>query len=85
MARLTAIDDVPVETLPRERTHIKWKWGTFNNCVSFASEVFESTTGIDVDADDIMGIETPRELGEHILELNNYPPKSQCCDGKSSP
>jgi hypothetical protein len=57
-----------------------WTHSGTNNCASFASEVFESTTGIDVDADDIMGFETPRELGEHIMELNRSPPQSQCCD-----
>lgn len=34
-------------------------------CASFASETFYAVTGTDVDADDLFGIETPREIGEH--------------------
>lgn len=44
-------------------------WRYTNNCSSFASEVFYDVTGIDVDADDVLGIETPREICESIHGL----------------
>lgn len=49
------------------------EWGLLHNCSSWASEVFEQVTGIDVDADDerLLGAETPSELGQSIQELNN--------------
>ena len=27
-------------------------------------------TGVDIDADEFLGFETPREIGEHIIEAN---------------
>ena len=47
-----------------------WEWRVTNNCASFVSEVFYDVTGTDVDADDVGGFETPRELGMSIRELN---------------
>lgn len=47
------------------------KWTLTNTCASFASETFEEVTGIDIDADEILGFETPREIGEHIIEANH--------------
>ena len=45
-------------------------WRLTNNCASFASETFEEVTGIDIDADDLFGFETPREVGDSILRAN---------------
>ena len=45
-------------------------WTYTNTCASFASEVFEEVTGIDIDADDTLGFETPREIGESIQQAN---------------
>jgi hypothetical protein len=45
-------------------------WTYTNTCASFASEIFEEVTGIDVDADEFAGLETPREIGESIVEKN---------------
>lgn len=55
-------------------------WGYFDNCASFASDVFEEVTGKDIDADDVAGIDTPREVGESIFEENGNqrtPPPGQ--------
>lgn len=47
-------------------------WCTTDNCSSFASDTFYEVTGVDVDADDegALGVETPREVGDSIKELN---------------
>ena len=45
-------------------------WRHTNNCASFASETFEEVTGVDIDADDWFGFETPREIGDSILRAN---------------
>lgn len=45
-------------------------WRITNNCASFASETFEEVTGVNIDADDWLGIETPREIGDSILSAN---------------
>ncbi len=45
-------------------------WRYTNNCASFASETFEEVTGVDIDADDWLGIETPHEIGDSILQAN---------------
>jgi len=46
-------------------------WTTNYNCASFASETFHSVTGIDIDADEFLGYETPREIGQHIIIANH--------------
>ena len=51
-------------------------WGYTNNCSSFASETFYDVTGVDVDADDWFGIETPRELGSNIMDMNGGVPSN---------
>ena len=33
-------------------------------------ETFEEVTGVDIDADDWFGFETPREIGDSILRAN---------------
>lgn len=52
-----------------------WTWTFTNTCASFASEVFYEVTQIDIDADEFMGFETPREIGESILEANGGNPR----------
>ena len=47
-----------------------WSWVLTCTCASLASEVFCDVTGVDIDADDFLGFETPREVGEHIIEAN---------------
>jgi hypothetical protein len=44
-------------------------WSYTNTCASWASEMVYILVGEDVDSDDNFGFETPRELGESILEL----------------
>ncbi len=44
-------------------------WRYTNTCASWASETTERTTGQDVDADEFLGVETPRELVESIRAL----------------
>jgi hypothetical protein len=49
-------------------------WFYTNNCSSWASELVDEVIGVDVDADDWFGIETPRELGRNILLLEKKDP-----------
>jgi len=57
-------------------------WSYTNTCASWASEIVHILVGEDVDSDDNLGFETPRELGESIRELEEkspttiYSPKS---------
>ncbi|MCH2110460.1 MAG: hypothetical protein MK135_14145 [Polyangiaceae bacterium] len=51
-------------------------WLETNNCSSWASETVEEVVGVDVDADDWMGFETPRELGGNIQSLEAADPSS---------
>lgn len=44
-------------------------WQYTNTCASWASELLNEVTGVDIDADDWGGFETPRELGTHIMKL----------------
>lgn len=44
-------------------------WRYTNNCSSWATELLVQVLGEDVDADDWVGLETPRELGTSILRL----------------
>lgn len=46
------------------------EWTCSNSCASFSSETFYIVTKTDVDADDFLGIETPREISESIVALN---------------
>lgn len=45
-------------------------WEYTNTCAAFASETFFAVTGIDIDADEVLGFETPREVGESIMGAN---------------
>jgi hypothetical protein len=47
-----------------------WHWRYTQNCSSFASDVFRKVTGVDIDADDNLGFETPREIGDSIKDEN---------------
>lgn len=51
-------------------------WRYTNNCSSWASQTVLSIIKEDVDADDLMGLETPRELGRNILILEGSDPTS---------
>ncbi len=51
-------------------------WFYTNNCSSWASKIVNEVVGADVDADDWLGIETPRELGRNILLLEKKYPTS---------
>jgi len=50
------------------------EWTCTNQCATFASETFYDVTGTDVDADDFLGLETPREISESIVALNGGSP-----------
>ncbi len=54
------------------KANVAWRYT--NTCASWASEVVEEVVGEDVDADDWLGFETPRELGKSILELEAKQP-----------
>ena len=49
-------------------THAEWR--ITNNCASWASEGVWQVVGEDVNPDDWLGIETPREVGRSIEVLN---------------
>lgn len=49
-------------------------WRFTNNCSSWASEIVYEVVGEDVDADEYLGFETPRELGDNILDLEKNDP-----------
>jgi len=51
-------------------------WAETNNCSSWASKIVHSVTGNDIDADDWLGFETPRELGRSINILERKKPTS---------
>lgn len=46
-------------------------WRYTNTCASCASETLCKITGVDIDADDVVGVETPKEIGSHILEVSS--------------
>jgi len=52
-------------------------WTYTNTCASWASDVVNEVLFIDIDADDYMGFETPRELGKSIIELEKTNPSSR--------
>ena len=56
------------ESIQQDPAH----WSETHNCSSWASETFFDITETDVDADDewVLGVETPRELGQNITRLN---------------
>lgn len=45
-------------------------WGYTHTCADWASDVVSHVTGEDVDADDWLGFETPREIANSIIDLN---------------
>ena len=74
-ARSTAAASRYYELTPEEYAKLQTKlnenvtWGYTNNCSSWASETASAITGETIDANDYGGIETPRELGGNIREL----------------
>lgn len=63
----------------------KWKkflnkddsWEYSHTCADWASDGIRNTVGEDVNADDILGIETPRELSRSIKKYEKQSPTSQ--------
>lgn len=51
-------------------------WFYTNNCSSWASEIVNEVVEVAIDADDWLGIETPRELGRNILLMEKRDPTS---------
>ena len=51
-------------------------WTMTFTCASFAHDAVYTAVGVDIDADDILGFETPREFGIHIQELEDTDPTS---------
>ena len=51
-------------------------WATTNNCSSWASHALHEVTKKDIDADDWLDFETPRELGKSINKLEGINPTS---------
>jgi len=41
-------------------------WRYTNTCASFASETFETVTGVNINPNDMLGFETPRKITESI-------------------
>ena len=56
------------------KANVAWRYT--NTCASWASEVVYEVVGEDVDSDDYLGFETPRELGRNILLLERTDPTS---------
>lgn len=54
----------------------KATWSYTNTCAAWASDGVKSVVGEDVDADDWLGFETPRELSQSIIELERRLPTS---------
>lgn len=54
------------------QSNVTWRYT--QTCASWASDVVADVIGEDVDADDNLGFETPRELGESILLLESKSP-----------
>jgi len=44
-------------------------WRYTNTCASFASETFEDVTGVNINANDNFGFETPRKITESIINI----------------
>jgi hypothetical protein len=61
-----------------------FQWSCTNNCASFASETFLAVTGTDVDADELLGLETTREVGQSIRALNGGSNQSDDAPSESS-
>lgn len=70
---LTSLQTLKLEQVLKR--NVTWRYT--NTCASWASELIEEIVGVDIDADDWAGFETPRELGEHILELETRSPTSR--------
>ena len=52
------------------------EWFYTNNCSSWASAIVWKVLKVDIDADDFLGIETPREIGKSIQNLEVKEPTS---------
>ena len=54
------------------KSNVGWRYT--NTCASWAAEVVQEIVGEEVDSDDYLGFETPRELGRSILLLERADP-----------
>ncbi|MCP4117529.1 MAG: hypothetical protein GY737_19465 [Desulfobacteraceae bacterium] len=52
-------------------------WSYTHTCAAWASDVVQNVIGEDVDADDYLGFETPRELTQSINKLEKRDPTSR--------
>lgn len=71
--QLTSLQTLKLEQALKR--NVTWRYT--NTCASWANELLEEIVGVDIDADDWGGFETPRELGKHILELEINRPSSR--------
>ncbi len=69
---LTYLQHTQLLTLIKTTEH----WFYTNNCSSWASEIVKRLYKTEVDADDWLGIETPRELSRSIQILEHREPTS---------
>lgn len=69
---LSAAQAARFDTLVKANVH----WFYTHNCSSWASDMVAAIVREDVDADDWMGFETPRELGRNIQRLEARNPTS---------
>lgn len=69
---LSAAQDARFKSLIDANVH----WFYTHNCSSWASDMVRAIVREDVDADDWLGFETPRELGRNILRLEARQPTS---------
>lgn len=63
-------DEIIASQGPQNKGGGARSWAVTDTCASFSSEVFQSTTGVDIDADEWLGFETPREVGQNIRAAN---------------
>jgi hypothetical protein len=69
---LTLLQHIQLKTLINTTEH----WFYTNNCSSWSSEIVKKLYKTEVDADDWLGIETPRELTKSIRLLEHKEPTS---------
>lgn len=71
--RYFELDDAQAKRLEAAlRENVEWRYT--NTCASWARDTVRAVTGRHLDADDVLGFETPRELVDSILELERQQP-----------
>lgn len=74
-SRFYILNKTQIATLNKDlKKRVAWTYT--NTCASWASETLDDVIGVDIDADDYGGFETPRELGKHISALEKKSPTS---------